>query len=278
MSLGTNIKNLRLNKRWTQKELAEKAGITRESIGNYEREDRTPPADILKKLAMTLGVNTDTLTSDESFDFEILFVATQLIWDYFPSKDKDDSVILSEYANVDYNSLRDFDTNKISDLPLDCRKGILNFISEKSPNEFNEIYNYLIKTNIYNLDDELKKYCQELYVKTINKLDIHNIKSSDEFLMFITALGYPVINLNNETLKYLYEKVAELLEFEFYKLEKNNFNLPYSEMENCIIKECQKNDFEKIYEEPILEKRDNSKKFEGYTRGLVTNKQDIHKK
>lgn len=59
--IGENIKRYRLEKSLTQKELAEKSGITRESIGNYERGDRTPPADILNKIALALDVTTDDL-------------------------------------------------------------------------------------------------------------------------------------------------------------------------------------------------------------------------
>lgn len=61
-SIGQNIKKFRINKKgWTQKELAKESEITRESIGNYERGDRTPPADILNKIAKALDVSIDDL-------------------------------------------------------------------------------------------------------------------------------------------------------------------------------------------------------------------------
>lgn len=57
MSIGDNIKKMRNSKDWTQRELAEKSGVTRESIGNYERGDRVPPADILNKIVAALNCN-----------------------------------------------------------------------------------------------------------------------------------------------------------------------------------------------------------------------------
>lgn len=225
MLFGDNIKKLRTNKNWTQKELAAKSGITRESIGNYERGDRIPAADTLKNIAIALGVNIDALVRAESFDFEILFESMDLMWNYSSSNNTDDLISLSKYANVDYETLNDFNIKKISHLPLDCIKGLLNFIVEKSPDKFNKIYNNLIATNIYDLDTELKNYCQQIYIKTMNTLDINDTVSMDSFLLFMSSEEYPTIKLNNKTLKYLHEKVTELLEFEFYKLEKNNFNL-----------------------------------------------------
>lgn len=65
--IGENIKRYRLEKGLTQKELAEKSGITRESIGNYERGDRTPPADILNKIAVALDVITDDLITGGNY-------------------------------------------------------------------------------------------------------------------------------------------------------------------------------------------------------------------
>ncbi|MDB2160464.1 helix-turn-helix transcriptional regulator [Clostridium butyricum] len=59
--LSNNLKLLRMNKGLTQKELAEKSGITRESIGNYERGDRTPPTDVLIKIAAALEININDL-------------------------------------------------------------------------------------------------------------------------------------------------------------------------------------------------------------------------
>lgn len=60
--IGENIKKIRLIKGLTQKQLANYSGITRESIGNYERGDRIPPADILDKIAKAFKVPLFCLT------------------------------------------------------------------------------------------------------------------------------------------------------------------------------------------------------------------------
>ena len=62
--IGENIKRLRINKGWKQKELAEASSISRESIGNYERGTRVPPVDIAFRLAKSLGVNVGELIGE----------------------------------------------------------------------------------------------------------------------------------------------------------------------------------------------------------------------
>lgn len=66
MSTGERIKALRLSKKLKQSELANKCGISRVAIGNYERGDRTPNVDILSKIAKALDVYIiDLLDFDE---------------------------------------------------------------------------------------------------------------------------------------------------------------------------------------------------------------------
>lgn len=61
MELKDRIKQARKRLGYTQDELAKTAGISRESIINYETRGRMPPADVLKKLADVLKVSTDEL-------------------------------------------------------------------------------------------------------------------------------------------------------------------------------------------------------------------------
>lgn len=61
MSIGSNIKKFRLKQKLKQSELAEKAGISRVAIGNYERDERTPNAEILLKIAKALDVTLSEL-------------------------------------------------------------------------------------------------------------------------------------------------------------------------------------------------------------------------
>lgn len=64
--IAENIKKFRKEKGFTQKELALKSGITRESLGNYERGTRTPPANILASIANALDKTTHELITGES--------------------------------------------------------------------------------------------------------------------------------------------------------------------------------------------------------------------
>lgn len=71
MSIGEKIKQVRINKGLTQAQLAEKSGVARVSIGNYERGDRTPPSDILVNIAKALDIHMYDL-----IDFEGIIKST----------------------------------------------------------------------------------------------------------------------------------------------------------------------------------------------------------
>lgn len=59
--VGKNIQKLRKEHEWTQEELADRIGVSRGALGNYEREKREPGIDLLIKLADTFNVSIDEL-------------------------------------------------------------------------------------------------------------------------------------------------------------------------------------------------------------------------
>ena len=59
--IGFRIKDLRIENKNTQKELAEYLGLTPKMISFYEKEERFPPHDIILKLANYFNVSTDYL-------------------------------------------------------------------------------------------------------------------------------------------------------------------------------------------------------------------------
>lgn len=62
MSMGKRIAELRKNKGWSQDELAEKLGMNRANISNYERNVISSiPSDVLMKLSDLFGVTVDFL-------------------------------------------------------------------------------------------------------------------------------------------------------------------------------------------------------------------------
>src|SRR5437867_2598241 len=57
---------LRQQRGWTQKELADQIGVVREMVANYERGIHHPPLQTLQKLARILGVSVDYLINGVS--------------------------------------------------------------------------------------------------------------------------------------------------------------------------------------------------------------------
>lgn len=65
MSIGQRIKELRVSKKLSQKELAEKLGVSRGNVGDWESEKSKPGADALLALSRFFGVTADWLLSGE---------------------------------------------------------------------------------------------------------------------------------------------------------------------------------------------------------------------
>ena len=65
MILAEKIINLRKKNGWSQEELAEKLGVTRQSISKYEGARSIPDLDKILKLSEIFGVTTDYLIKDE---------------------------------------------------------------------------------------------------------------------------------------------------------------------------------------------------------------------
>jgi len=62
--IGKTIRRLRLAKKWTQEELAERAGLHPTYIGGIERGERNVGLDNLLKLARAFGEHPSALFSD----------------------------------------------------------------------------------------------------------------------------------------------------------------------------------------------------------------------
>ena len=65
---GHNIRRLRLERKLTQEELAQKAGINRSYLGSVERGGRRVSMENIARLAKALGVSADVLF--RSADYE----------------------------------------------------------------------------------------------------------------------------------------------------------------------------------------------------------------
>ncbi|MEF9972844.1 MAG: helix-turn-helix transcriptional regulator [Clostridia bacterium] len=61
MTFGKNLRELRLNREWTQLCLADKMGKSKNNISQYERGLRQPTLEQLVQFADLFGVTTDEL-------------------------------------------------------------------------------------------------------------------------------------------------------------------------------------------------------------------------
>jgi transcriptional regulator with XRE-family HTH domain len=64
-SVGQRIKELRVKLNLTQKELADKIGMTYVQIGRYEKRGAKPSADVLNRLADALDTTNDYLMNGD---------------------------------------------------------------------------------------------------------------------------------------------------------------------------------------------------------------------
>lgn len=61
MDFGNKLKELRAQNGLTQKQLADQLGITKSVVSFYERQERTPSPEVLRKMAAVFRVSTDFL-------------------------------------------------------------------------------------------------------------------------------------------------------------------------------------------------------------------------
>lgn len=59
-----NLKNLRMSKKLTQKQLAERLGVERTTVSMWETGNSSPSLEILKKIAQVLECSIDELVKE----------------------------------------------------------------------------------------------------------------------------------------------------------------------------------------------------------------------
>jgi len=65
MTIAERIRVARQQRKLSQTELADRAGVNIKSLSRYELGASVPPADLLKNIADALGLSADALLSDE---------------------------------------------------------------------------------------------------------------------------------------------------------------------------------------------------------------------
>lgn len=64
LNIGTKISTLRKEKNWSQGDLAQQIGASREIIGKYERNENLPSIEMVAKMARAFGVTVDYLIGE----------------------------------------------------------------------------------------------------------------------------------------------------------------------------------------------------------------------
>lgn len=67
LNIGSKISVLRKEKGWSQGDLAEQIGASREIIGKYERNENSPSLEMALKMAKTFGVTVDFLLGESEY-------------------------------------------------------------------------------------------------------------------------------------------------------------------------------------------------------------------
>lgn len=78
--LNERIKSLRLNRSMSQVELADRLGVTKQSVSNWENDNIQPSIEMLVKIAKVFNVSTDYLLSlDDRKYIEVTGLSDQTI-------------------------------------------------------------------------------------------------------------------------------------------------------------------------------------------------------
>ena len=69
MNISQNILNLRKGANLSQEQLAERMGVTRQTISNWELDESSPDLKQGKELSKIFNVSLDDLTGDSTFEY-----------------------------------------------------------------------------------------------------------------------------------------------------------------------------------------------------------------
>ncbi|MCY7566734.1 helix-turn-helix domain-containing protein [Bacillus safensis] len=101
MTLGERLKFVRAQKKWSQEYAAEKIGISKAVLSNYERNYRDPDTNTLKKISEIYNVSTDFLLGrdeDEDVSDPVLSAAFK---EAIEELKDEDTLLLMKSGNID---------------------------------------------------------------------------------------------------------------------------------------------------------------------------------
>lgn len=110
MSVGVRLKQLRKNSGKTQRDLAKSLYVTASSIGMYERDERTPSPDVLKKYADIFDVSLDYILGNSRNLKKGEDYATINVYGSIPAGIPIEAI--EDITDTEDISFKDFDKNK----------------------------------------------------------------------------------------------------------------------------------------------------------------------
>ncbi|CZT61016.1 lipoprotein NlpI [Clostridioides difficile] len=161
-NIGKNIRRYRLLNGWTQEELANESGLSKNAIYNHENEKRIPNMTILKKICDALNINYNDIMSedlDNSKFLEGISLGKDLL-----SKNPNDASI-HNFLGLTYSLLKEYDKSiehYLKSIELDY-KSIETYVA--LGDVFIEMNEYDKAVACYNKAIELDDKCIKAYTR-----------------------------------------------------------------------------------------------------------------
>ena len=111
MSIGTNIKTLREERKLTQEQLAEKLGVTFQAVSSWERDEYKPDTDNVIRLAGALDVSTSSILEEKPGTFKMKDAIYN--WEH-----------MKTYIKTSARNLKLANTLKAVDFATEAHKGV----------------------------------------------------------------------------------------------------------------------------------------------------------
>ncbi|NFN05142.1 helix-turn-helix transcriptional regulator [Clostridium botulinum] len=230
MSIGEKIKKLRKLKGLTQEELANKCGLSKNGLWNYENNKRKPNTEILERIATALEVNFLELIMGKTTLTNMLFLFCSVNFD---------QEYINNVVGIDFSLFQTCFEND-EDLPEDDLIKLINTIYQDDPSEFlrffHNNFDFIKKHN------NVLKFCRKkkrsaeskifesfnksmnsddpiTYGEAISKIPTYTLdfkKMFYEYIQFNYESNFDDISvedkLTNSELHYLYKKSVEYID------------------------------------------------------------------
>ncbi|WP_343009827.1 helix-turn-helix transcriptional regulator [Clostridium celatum] len=166
-NIGKNIRKLRIEKNFTQQQLATKSNVSLSALNKYERGERIPKIDTIEKLATALNVQIDYIlgySNFKRFDSQIMQNDIVDLIQLTDNTDKDFAKLTRNIVDTMYLTINKFVRNKdIETLTIihDLYRQIwqIKMIKTNTGN-----------SNLLDIDINTEKHNYEIHKKQINIL------------------------------------------------------------------------------------------------------------